>query len=88
VEKVRVANNALVLSKGWLPSATSGEEGIEEGNSKEDKKGGKEMNRIKISLIKSVLVVVVAIVILMAARYFGLWHGPVSLGGQVVSLVL
>ena len=62
-----------------------GEEGAEAGYSKEEKKGREEMNRIKINLIKTVLVVVVAVVVLLAARYFGLWHGPVSLGGQVVS---
>jgi hypothetical protein len=35
-----------------------------------------------------ILAVVVAVVIVVAAKYFGLLHGPVILGGQVVSLVL
>jgi hypothetical protein len=35
-----------------------------------------------------ILAVVVAVVIVLAAKYFGLFHGPVILGGQVVSLVL
>ena len=43
------------------------------------------MNRLK---LKMVLTIVIAIVILLAAKYFGLWNGPLSLGGQVVSLVL
>jgi hypothetical protein len=48
----------------------------------EEKKGGEEMNRLII------LAVVVAVVIVLAAKYFGLFHGPVILGGQVVSSVL
>jgi hypothetical protein len=45
-------------------------------------KGGEEMKRLII------LAVVVAVVIVLAAKYFGLFHGPAILGGQVVSLVL
>jgi len=37
---------------------------------------------------RMILALVVAIVIVLAAKYFGLLHGPVILGGQVVSLVL
>jgi len=32
-----------------------------------------------------ILAVVVAVVIVLAAKYFGLLQGPVILGGQVVS---
>jgi hypothetical protein len=35
-----------------------------------------------------IFAVVVAVVIVLAAKYFGLFHGPVILGGQVVSLIL
>jgi hypothetical protein len=35
--------------------------------------------------VKVVLAVVVAVVIVLAAKYFGLFHGPVILNGQVVS---
>jgi hypothetical protein len=35
--------------------------------------------------IKVLLAIVVAVVIVLAAKYFGLFHGPVILGGQVVS---
>jgi hypothetical protein len=48
----------------------------------EEKKGSDDMKR------KIILAVVVAVVIVLAAKYFGLFHGPVVLGGQVVSLVL
>jgi hypothetical protein len=48
----------------------------------EEKKGSEDMKR------KIILAVVVAVVIVLAAKYFGLFHGPVVLGGQVVSLVL
>jgi hypothetical protein len=35
-----------------------------------------------------ILALGVAVVIVLVAKYFGLFHGPVILGGQVVSLVL
>jgi hypothetical protein len=35
--------------------------------------------------VKVLLAVVVAVVIVLAAKYFGLFQGPVILGGQVVS---
>jgi len=41
-----------------------------------------EVERLK---VKVVLAVVVAVVIVLAAKYFGLFHGPVILSGQVVS---
>ena len=40
---------------------------------------GEEMKRLMI------LAVVVAVVVVLAAKYFGLFHGPVILGGQPVS---
>jgi hypothetical protein len=42
------------------------------------------MNR----LIKMVVVLVIAVVIVMAARYFGLLPGPIVVGGQAISLML
>jgi hypothetical protein len=33
-----------------------------------------------------ILAVVVAVVIVLVAKYFGVFHGPVVLGGQVVGV--
>jgi len=35
-----------------------------------------------------ILAIVVAVVIVLVAKYFGLLHGPAILGGQVVSLLV
>ena len=45
-------------------------------------KEGEEMKRLMI------LALVVAVVVVLAAKYFGLFHGPVILSGQPVSQVL
>jgi len=37
--------------------------------------------------VKLILAVVVAVVIVLAAKYFGLFHGPVILSGQAVSFL-
>jgi uncharacterized membrane protein len=39
-------------------------------------KNRQEMTRLLI------LALVVAVVIVLAAKFFGLWHGPLVLGGQ------
>ena len=38
--------------------------------------------------LRVILALVVAIVIVLAAKYFGLLSGPIVLGGQAISLVL
>ena len=60
-------------------SATGGEAGAREGHFEDAKKGGEGMKRL-------ILAVVVAVVIVLTAKYFGLLSGPVILGGQVISI--
>jgi len=60
-------------------SATSREAGAGEGHFEDAKKGGEEMKRL-------ILAVVVAIVIVLTAKYFGLLSGPVILRGQVIGI--
>jgi hypothetical protein len=38
--------------------------------------------------LRLILAIVVAVVIVLVARYFGLLHGPAILGRQVVSLLV
>ena len=51
------------------------------GHSGKEGQGGEAMKG------RFILAVVVAVVVVLAAKYFGLFSGPVVLGGQVSSLV-